>query len=69
MIYMGSSLMIQWLRLCTFKAEVAGLILGQGTKIPHVSRHDQNLKLKKQLKIMIYKDIYLLLKENFNFIC
>lgn len=56
-------------RLCNFKAEVVGSILGQRTKIPHVSRHDQNLKNKKQLKIMIYKDIYLLLKENFNFIC
>ena len=32
----GTPLVIQWLRLCISNAEGAGLILSQGTKIPHV---------------------------------
>ena len=32
----GTSLAVQWLRLHAFKAESAGLIPGQGTKIPLV---------------------------------
>ena len=31
----GTSLAIQWLRLCTSTAGVAGSIPGRGTKIPH----------------------------------
>ena len=31
-----ASLVVQWLRLCTSSAGYAGLIPGQGTKIPHV---------------------------------
>ena len=31
----GTSLMVQWLRLCTSSSGDAGLIPGQGTRIPH----------------------------------
>ena len=33
----GTSLVIQWLRLTPYTAGVAGLIPGQGTKIPHAT--------------------------------
>ena len=32
---LGTSPMVQWLRLCASNAGVMGLIPGQGTKIPH----------------------------------
>ena len=32
--YSGTSLVVQWLRLCASNAGGMGLILGQGTKIP-----------------------------------
>ena len=35
-IYLGTSLEVQWLRVCTSNAGGMGLIPGQGTKIPHV---------------------------------
>ena len=31
----GTSLAVQWLSLCTSNAGSVGLIIGQGTKIPH----------------------------------
>jgi len=33
---------VQWLRLCASSAGVVGLILGQGTKIPHAAQCSQN---------------------------
>ena len=33
----GTSLAVQWLRLCTSTAGGMGLIPGQGTKIPHAA--------------------------------
>ena len=33
----GTSLVVQWLRLCTFNAEDLSSIPGQGTKIPHAA--------------------------------
>ena len=33
----GTSLAVQWLRLCTPNTGGMGLILGQGTKIPHAT--------------------------------
>ena len=33
----GTSLVVQWLRLCTSNAGVVGLIPGPGTKIPHAT--------------------------------
>ena len=35
--------MVQWLRLYTANAEVAGLISGWGTKIPHALQHGQKI--------------------------
>ena len=43
----GTSLMVQWLRLCASNAGGVGLIPGQGTMIPHAGRH-KNLKKKKK---------------------
>ena len=44
--------MVQWLGLCVFTAEGAGLIPGQGTKIPPAAQHSQknpqNPKANKQ---------------------
>jgi len=43
-----TSLVFQWLRLCTSKVGNAGLIPGQETKILHASWHDQKINnLKK----------------------
>ena len=39
--------MVQWLRLCASTA--GGLIPGQGTKIPRVTRYGQKKKKKKKL--------------------
>ena len=36
MLTSRTSLVVQWLRLCTSTAGGEGLIPGQGTKIPHV---------------------------------
>ena len=46
----GTSLMFQWLLLCTFIAGGTGLIPGWGTKIPHVFRCAQKERKKKDLK-------------------
>ena len=43
----GTSLAVQWLRLCASNAGDMGLIPGRGTKIPHATRHGQK-KLKKK---------------------
>ena len=37
----GTSLMVQWLRLQAANAAGMGLIPGQGTKIPHAARHGE----------------------------
>ena len=36
---LGASLAVQWLRLCTSSAGYAGLIPGQGSRIPHMAHH------------------------------
>ena len=38
---MGTSLEVQWLRLCASNAGGMGSITGQGTKIPHAVRRGQ----------------------------
>ena len=43
---MGTSLVVQRLRLRASSAGDAGSIPGRGTKIPHAARHGQNKKLK-----------------------
>ena len=55
-IYMGTSLAVQWLRLCTSNARGLSLIPGVETKIPHTARCDQ-------------KNKYDSLKTNFKYVC
>ena len=45
---MGTSLVVQWLRLCTFPVGGTGSITGWGTKIPHARWWGQ--KKKKKIK-------------------
>ena len=42
---MGTSLVVQWLRLCASTEGVAGSIPGQGTKIPHATRYGLNKQM------------------------
>ena len=51
----GASLVVQWLRLCTFNADSTGSIPGQGTNIPHAMQHGQKKKKKDGLWIRRYK--------------
>ena len=51
----GTSLAVQWLRLCTSTAGGTGSIPGQGTKIPHAPRPKK--KKKKPLKIKIGQNL------------
>ena len=56
----GTSLAVQWLRLCTSNAGGAGLIPGWGTKIPHATWYGQKLKKKntqKNQKISVREDV------------
>ena len=45
MLLAGNSLVVQWLGLHAFTAEVAGSIPGQGTKIPQAARRGQKKKV------------------------
>ena len=52
----GTSLMVQWLRLQAANAGGMGLIPGQGTKIPHATGWGQKIKLKKKIgKLVVFK--------------
>ena len=42
--------MVQWLRVCASNAGAAGLIPGQGTKIPHVEECGQIERKKRKIK-------------------
>ena len=44
----GNSLVLQWLGLCAFTAEVSGSTPGQGTKIPRATRCGKK-KLQRDL--------------------
>ena len=44
----GTSLEVQWLRLCASYAGSTGLIAGCGTKIPHTTWRSQKIKLRKK---------------------
>ena len=48
----GTSLAVQWLRLCASTAEGAGSIPGLETKIPHARQHDQKKKKENHWTIM-----------------
>ena len=44
-VFKGAFLVVQWVRICVLNAAGPGLILGQGTKIPHATtetQHSQN---------------------------
>ena len=43
-VVIGTSLAVQWLRLCTSTKKGVGSIPGLGTKIPHVAWHSQETK-------------------------
>ena len=45
---LGTSLVVQWLRLLAPNAGGMGPIPGQGTKIPHATWHDQKKKKEKK---------------------
>ena len=40
-LLLGTSLEVQWLKLCASNAEGVGSIPGRGTKIPHATYHGQ----------------------------
>ena len=50
--YSGSSLEVQWLRLCISTAGGMGLIPGQGTKIPRALLHGQKPQIRKKKKAL-----------------
>ena len=41
----GTSLVVQWLKLCASKAGGIGLICGCGTKIPQAAWYHQKIKV------------------------
>ena len=43
----GTSLAVQWLRLCASNVRGTGLIPGRGTKIPHAGWYGQKVKKNK----------------------
>ena len=51
---LGTSLVVQWLRLHASTAVGAGLIPGRGTKIPHTVWCGQKIKLKKKKFILVF---------------
>ena len=56
--WLGTSPVVQWLRLHTSIAEGTGLNPGMGTKILHAAKHSQT-KTKKERKKKIYIYIYI----------
>ena len=56
--YLGTSLVFQWLRSHASSVKDTGLILDQGTKIPHAGWHSQeHLKKKNRIFFNILKNI------------
>ena len=55
-IYRGTSLAVQWLRLCASTAGGAGSIPGQGTTIPHAAWCGQ--KTPQKTKNILIKNVY-----------
>ena len=45
---MGTSLAVQWLRLCASSAGGMGSIPGQGTKIPHATQRGKKTEKNKE---------------------
>ena len=61
---LGTSLVVQWLTLCTFTVGGAGSIPGKGTKISHVSQRAKKKDLSSgnqgMLLVLFIKVIHLL---------
>ena len=51
---MGTSLAVQWLRLCTYTTESPGSNPSQVTKIPHVWSKSQRKKEKKMSQCVFW---------------
>ena len=71
-IKIGTSLAVQWLRLCASSAGGVGSIPGCGTKIPHVTQCGPNKKTKtpnpqKSRKITIVNVYFLFFCSHFIF--
>ena len=62
-MHKGTSLAVQWLRLCTSIAGSTGLITGQGNKIPHARSVAKKKKKKKEKERCMHKTIL------YNIIC
>ena len=58
---LGTSLVVQWFRLCTTNARGVSLIPGWGTEVPHAPQHSQKKKKKKNLLKKNKTCVYLLL--------
>ena len=52
----GTSLVVQWLRLCPSKAGGMVLILVGETKIPQASQHSQKLKKRDMMRVFMGMD-------------
>ena len=50
----GTSLVVQWLRLCASTAEGVGSIPSGGTKIPHASQHGQRKKNTTNFTLLLW---------------
>ena len=53
MLKIGTSLTVQWLRLCVSGARGTGSITGWGTKIPHTVWHEKNFCLILKLSVFL----------------
>ena len=62
-VSLGTSLVVQWLRLFTSTAGVTGLVPGWGTNIPHAVQ-PRNLKKKKKKKKFLYTVEYYAVGKN-----
>ena len=51
---LGTSLEVQWLRVCTSTAEGVGSVPGQGIEILHATRCTKRKKKKKLLNTLIF---------------
>ena len=51
----GTSLAVQWLRLCASAAGGVGLIPGRGTEILRAAQHGQKIKKERKRKKRKYK--------------
>ena len=64
-LFLGTSLVVQWLRLCASNARVMGSILDWGTRIPHAMWRSQKIGKKKKefLFLTISKGMLMLLVQ------